>query len=78
MPSVSPAVGVAMEIVSDGETGFIVPANPDVIGERITQLNDDVTRKQIGETLRARVEKGFGWESIIENYIEIYRSLLHS
>lgn len=78
LPIVSTNVGVAREIVRDNETGFIISANPDVIGERITQLNDPAVRKLFGEKIRTWVENDYSWKPVIENYIDIYRSLTHS
>ena len=78
LPVVSTDVGVAKEIVNDGETGFIVPADPGIICERITQFNDHKTRRLFGEKIQTQVKKGYDWRTIIKSYIEIYKSFYHS
>ena len=54
---VSDRVGCGPDLVSDGETGFVVPfARPDVLARRIYELSrDDAGRRMLGENAYARV-----------------------
>lgn len=54
---VSDRVGSGPDLVSEGETGFVVPyARPDVLAERICELAlDDAQRRLLGEKAYARV-----------------------
>ena len=75
LPIVSTAVGVAPEIITDGETGFLVQGDAQSFAERITQLADARLREQMGNALREKVRRLYGWEGIIDRYMELYRSL---
>ena len=75
LPIISTPVGLANEIVTSGENGFIVPADPDMICDRILQLSNPDTRKTFGHHIRKKVLDGFGWNTIMDRYIELYDSL---
>lgn len=74
LPVVATAVGVARELVRDGETGFLVPGEPPSIAERITALAEPETRAAFGNSIRAAVRKKFSWDNIIQRYVAIYHS----
>ena len=65
----------ANEIVASGENGFIVPADPDMICDRILQLSNPDTRKQFGQRIREKVLSEFGWNTVMERYMALYGSL---
>ena len=75
LPLIATPVGVALELVTPGETGFIVPADPDTICDRLLQLSDPKTRAEFSQNLRQRTRQLFGWNRVMERYIELYRSL---
>ena len=75
LPIISTPVGVAHEIITDNETGFIFSGDEEELASRITQLTDQSMRKKIGETARERVRNLFGWGVIIKQYLDLYRSL---
>ena len=75
LPIISTPVGVAQEIITDNETGFLFSGDDEELADRITQLTDQNTRKKIGETARERVRSRFGWGAIIKQYLDLYRSL---
>lgn len=75
LPVISTPVGLANEIVTPGENGFIVPADPDMICDRILQLNSPDTRKKFGKHIREKVLNTFGWNSVMDRYMELYGSL---
>ena len=75
LPIVSAAVGVAQEIITDNETGFLFNGDDQELANRITQLTDQNLRKKIGGAVRERVRSLYGWEGIIKQYLDLYRSL---
>ena len=75
LPIVSAAVGVAQEIITDNETGFLFNGDDQELTDRITQLTDLSLRKEMGKALRERVRSLYGWEGIIKQYLNLYQSL---
>jgi glycosyltransferase involved in cell wall biosynthesis len=75
LPVISTPVGIANEIVKSGENGFIVPADPDMICDRILQLSNPDTRQKFGHHIRGKVLNEFGWSTIMDRYMELYGSL---
>jgi glycosyltransferase involved in cell wall biosynthesis len=75
LPIISTPVGLANEIVTSGENGFIVPADPDMICDRILQLSNPDTRQTFGHRIREKVLNAFGWNSVMDRYMELYGSL---
>ena len=76
LPIVSTPVGLAKEIVVDGETGFLVDTDPRAIAERVDRLREHKTRAEMGARLRGIVKQRFAWEPIIDQYVEAYNRLL--
>ena len=76
LPLISTPVGLANEIVTSGENGFIVPADPDMICDRILQLGDPEKRLRFGNVSREKIHNHCGWSSVVDRTIELYRSLL--
>jgi glycogen(starch) synthase len=70
-------VGGVPEIVQDGETGLLVPAEDiPALATAIQRLAlDHGLRERLGVAGRGRV-KSFDWEAIAEKYLELYR--IHS
>ncbi|HEY4011603.1 MAG TPA: glycogen synthase [Acidobacteriaceae bacterium] len=90
-PVVASATGGILEVVVDGDTGYLVPfAADDATGfptapdqfsrdlaTRITELLDDPEKaKRMGEAGRRRAEEKFSWTSIAAQTIELYGSLI--
>lgn len=91
-PVVASAVGGIKEVVVDGETGFLVefetkdeitgePEDPEAfsrsLADKINLLIEDQTlQERFGKNGRARVEKYFSWDSIAQQTMEMYESLL--
>jgi len=90
-PVVASAVGGILEVVVDGETGLLVPFEPDPLtgfpvdasrfvrdlAVRIMELLNDVELcKRMGAAGRRRVEETFSWESIAAQTVELYRELV--
>lgn len=74
LPIISTNVGVARDLVIESETGFIVSDEPKAIAARVRDLVNFKVRKQMGEKMRQKVTINFGWEMVMQKYIELYNS----
>jgi len=92
-PVVASAIGGILEVVVDGETGYLVPfeqdpvttfpSNPEKfsrdLAEKISALLADPEKaKRFGEAGRRRVEETFAWSAIADQTIRLYRTLIGS
>ncbi len=92
-PVVASATGGILEVVVDGETGYLVPFEQDPatsfplhpdkfsrdLAEKISVLLADPDKaKRFGEAGRRRVEENFAWSAIAAQTIELYRKLLNA
>jgi len=90
-PVVASATGGILEVVVDGETGYLVPfeqdpvttfpSNPDKfardLAERVSALLADPEKaKQFGLAGRKRVEETFAWGAIADQTIDLYGELI--
>jgi glycosyltransferase involved in cell wall biosynthesis len=75
LPIISTPVGVAQEIITENETGFLFNGDDQELASRINQLTDQSLRKKLGENARERVRNIFGWGEIIKQYLNLYNSL---
>ena len=75
LPTISTPVGVAQELITDNETGFIFNGDDQELADRITQLTDRNVRKEMGKALRQRARSLYGWKEIIKQYLDLYYSL---
>jgi len=90
-PVVASATGGILEVVVDGQTGYLVPFVADSVtsfptepeqfsrdlATRIAELLDDPKKaKAMGEAGRKRVEEHFSWTAIAAQTIDLYRSLI--
>lgn len=74
LPIVSTPVGVARDIVIDGETGYLTSDDPKAISDRIYSLQDNNLRQQMGVQIKNLIREKFDWENIMEQYIKLYNS----
>ena len=74
LPVIATAVGIANEIIIDGETGYVVPGDPKAICERLGQMADASARVEMGRNIRKRVRENFAWDQVMDRYLELYRS----
>jgi glycosyltransferase involved in cell wall biosynthesis len=73
-PVVAAAGGALLELVTDGETGLLVPPR-DVTALRAgveRLLRDPELRDRLGRAARARARERFGWDAVIERTLELY------
>jgi starch synthase len=81
---VASAVGGIPEVVVDGETGLLVPFDPDDTGrfeadfaQRVNDLVADPSRAAaMGKAGRERAVTSFDWAAIADQTVALYRSLL--
>jgi len=74
--SVVTAVGGNPEIVSDGETGLVVPSGSEEdMVKAFADLRSDPSRtRQMGTAARARIEEKYSLDAMVAKYMEVYRS----
>ena len=80
---VASAVGGIKEVVVDGETGFLVPFDPDDaeafergLAKRINELMANAElREKFGKAGRKRAEEKFSWSAIAQQTKALYESL---
>jgi starch synthase len=90
-PVVASATGGILEVVVDGETGYLVPfeqdpvttfpSNPEKFSRNLAEkisdlLADPAKAKRFGEAGRRRVEETFAWSAIADQTIKLYRELI--
>ena len=76
LPIVATPVGVARDIIIDGETGYLTSSDPKVISDHIHLLQDNNLRQQMGTQIKKLIREKFDWVNIMSQYISLYRSLL--
>ena len=70
--------GGSSELVTEGETGFLVPAsNPTAVAEKIGALLDEPDKAcKMGFAGRRRLKEGFSLEQLVGNTVKMYKSVL--
>jgi len=76
LPIVATPVGVARDIIIDGETGYLTSDDPKVMSDHIHLLQDNNLRQQMGIQIKKLIREKFDWVNIMSQYIALYRSLL--
>jgi glycosyltransferase involved in cell wall biosynthesis len=74
-PVVAAAGGALLDLVTDGETGLLVPPR-DAPAMRATVerlLGDPELRERLGTAGRAFARERFGWDGVIERMLDVYR-----
>lgn len=74
LPIVATPVGVARDIIIDGETGYLTPDDSRAMSDRIHLLRDDNLRQQMGTQIKNLIRKNYAWENIINQYLSLYNS----
>ena len=73
---ISTSVGVARDIIIDGETGYHVTGKTEEIKDRIESLKDPDLRFEMGRKIQTVVKNKFDWKKIMDQYMSLYHSLL--
>ena len=77
-PVIATRGGGTVELVIDGQTGFLIPQkSPDILVKKIRLLmdNEDLMIR-MGEKGRQRIRNEFSLQSMVEKQISIYQKLL--
>ena len=75
LPLISTSVGIARDIIIEGETGYQVSGKPEEIKECIESLRNRNLRLQMGQRIQDEVKNRFDWGNIMDQYTNLYRSL---
>jgi len=71
-------VGALPEIITKDVGILVEPNNAEQLSHAIINLiEDNEKREMMGKNARNRVEKYYSWDSVIDQYIKIYRELLN-
>jgi glycosyltransferase involved in cell wall biosynthesis len=75
-PAICTDVASMPEVVEDGVTGFVVPANDAVaLGEKLRWLRDHPHDARVmGQAARQRVLEKFTWPKVVKHCLEIYNA----
>lgn len=78
LPLVSTTTGSIPDVVTDGESGFLVaPRDVDALAERIGRLlNDPLLRKEMGRLGRQRVERTYSIDRMVDELEGVYRRVI--
>lgn len=76
-PVIASAIGGLPEVVADGETGLLVPAEdvPALAQAMLRLLEHHHEAQQMGARARERARHHFSWEHHVEEYVALYRRL---
>jgi phosphatidyl-myo-inositol dimannoside synthase len=77
-PVVAAAGGALLDLVTDGETGLLVPPrDASAMREAVERLlGDRELRERLGRAGRESARKRFGWDAVIERTLEVYGRVL--
>jgi glycosyltransferase involved in cell wall biosynthesis len=75
LPIVATPVGVARNIIIDGETGYLISNDPKAMSDRIHLLQDNNLRQQMGTQIKNLIQKNFDWRNIMNQYLVLYNTL---
>tara|TARA_Y100001934_G_scaffold151282_1_gene181406 strand:+ start:223 stop:996 length:774 start_codon:yes stop_codon:yes gene_type:complete len=75
LPLISTPVGIARDIIIDGETGYLVNGKPEEIKERIELLKEPGPRLLMGQRIQIEIKNRFNWSNVITKYMDLYQSL---
>lgn len=78
VPVVASKVGPIPEVIADGETGILVPAeDPKALADAVIQLlGDSSLRKRMGEAGKKRVLEKFTVQKMVSQYEALYERLV--
>ena len=75
LPIVATSVGVARDIIIDGETGYLTSDDPKTMSDHIQLLQDHKLRQQMGVQIKDHIRDKFEWKNIMDQYVGLYNSL---
>lgn len=76
-PVIAYKTGGVIEIVKDGENGFLIePLDIKSLKEKIrTLIFDEELQRNLGENGRKKVEKVFVWDRVVDRLLKVYKDL---
>jgi glycosyltransferase involved in cell wall biosynthesis len=79
-PVVAAAGGALLDLVTDGETGLLVPPRDAAAMRAAVErlLENPALRERLGRAGSALVRERFGWDGVIEQTLDVYRAALRS
>lgn len=79
-PVVASKIPGVVELVIEGETGFLVsPKNPEAFAEKIlTLINDPELRKKFGECGRKRILENFTIDKYVKGVEKVFEEILRN
>lgn len=80
LPVIASNIGGIAEIVKDGETGILVPAqNPQALAESLIELIENPEKRQkFGQAGRRQVIENFDAKKMAEQYGKVYQEMLRA
>ncbi len=77
-PIVCSEIGPFLEVVTDGETGLVVPVeNADALAAAVIRLaGDPALGARLGRALQERVRRDFSADTMVQQYVRLYRQLV--
>ena len=73
LPVLVPPLSGVSEMIREGESGFFITQDPQMIATRLDLLRDDAElRSRMGEVARQAALR-FGWETMVERHEQLYR-----
>jgi len=78
LPVVATRVGGTIDLIEDGVNGILIePENSRQLYQAVKKiLQDEVLAKTIGAQARKTVEEAFSMESVTEQYVSLYQTLM--
>jgi glycosyltransferase involved in cell wall biosynthesis len=79
-PVVAAAGGALLDLVTDGETGLLVPPRdaPAMRAAVEELLGDPELRERLGQAGRELARERFGWDGVIDRTLGVYRDALEA
>jgi UDP-glucose:(heptosyl)LPS alpha-1,3-glucosyltransferase len=75
LPVLATPVSGVRELIRDGQNGFLISREPEVIAARLKQLAEDpALRTRLGRAARESA-LGFGWQAMVASHHELYEGV---
>ncbi len=76
-PVVATDVGGIPELIADGETGLLVPPEPEALAQAVVRLLEDKPYAEaLGRQAREVAQRSFRWNRVGEQFVELYEEAI--